>query len=890
MSNKLIDEIIERIIGKIESEHEDIKKLHEFSFVWDTIRDQYEQKFGRDELYYRMWLMSSMVQKDFREKMQRFPASKEFITKTKYYVQEIMGNEYNEEQFKNFFYILYWNLLDSKEFCSKVIEVRKDIDQYLMIKGIYSHPFYERINNYIGDSILTLDDSGVSSNADIYYQNDKIIDLYADNFSQVMFMQKENEVQVTLEDLYVENEYEIILGEKNSLGLFDYIINFSKTTDGGPILIMEGHAGIGKSSLISKLAFEYKNNVNWNGRKLAIIQLRNLVSDNCIDVFNPWSDFMQYLDFKGSMREFMDVMNNTLLLLDGFDELCLVENIKLSNKLIYVSNIVKYLETYSCECRVIVTTRPNYLARRKEWYLLCQSPTVLSLKHFSSNKRIEWINKARIANMKIDKSVEKSVIASKDNDIEVVASTPLTLYLIVHERIVVSKNDELWSVYQKIFGKEIMRKRYDQLGPNRDNFIHPAEVIANTIYEVTKEIAYCMFQNSKMDVLWDEIEKCIEKVTGNTDSYNTDTILRIENIRDLLKDSYALFNYYKETDLGGGVSFYHNYIREFFVQEKIYEEFEVLYEDMLNKKIKGILDVSNEMNSKLSLLLSNSKLSDKTIDFLGSHGRVYINNKYNWMNLENQFCWLRSITTDMLMNDEVKKYNENYIINLWLVFESIRDQFRDVTEENFDQIFEESRIEQISKNNSLMEYLEIVSKYCDIKNIDFKNVNWRGKTLKNVNFFGCNFEFADMSGMTMENVQFAYCKMKDITMNGTDIKKTEFMHSDLNLSKLKGSQITGCVFTSCDMVCNLNGARLINTKFCESSIEKAELYGTEFVHSSISDTVKIINNALSFKFAIMDKFDWGEGNEKIKDEFVRKKNIIEVNNATVSEREDINIK
>lgn len=842
---------IDRLLVRLEKEIEKNKKTDDFNLIWENTCNEYERKFGRDKIFNLLFIGKNKVKKEMLNKIRNFPASREFVGNMYAYVKELI-EDMDNICYINFVIIFCNHLLYCKEFSEKIIQVRADIEK---IKNPSANdPIGQSFANFLDEFIIEHD----------YFDNSKIIDLYADNYDAVMFMQQKDEAQVKLRDIYVENEYEFVEGTGEIVGLLEYIENFCSSDTNLPILFIEGHAGIGKSSLISKLAYIYRKKGNLWGKSLVVIQMRNLlVKEKNVNLQNPWLDFKKYVHFTGNTRKFMDLMNETIVILDGFDELCLIDNIKSKNKIKYVSNICSILKDYYCNCKVILTTRPNYLAMGNEYYNIFENPIVIQLCHFSVKKRIEWIELAKEAGMEIDSQVEKSVTEITENDIDVVASTPFTLYLIAHEGVVISQNDELWSIYQKIFGKEIMQKRYDRLNMDGENAVHPGEPISSMIYDITKEISNYMYQNGKMDILWDDIEEKVDKfiLKSSFDMYG-DTAHN-NNIKTMLKDSFALFNYYTETDQGG-ISFYHNYIREFFLQETISEGLNDIF-----MKARRNRYGHDKIISELYNLIKYNRLSDKAIHFMISYGNVHKRDRSLWINIENQYHYIRDIFTDILIGNSEEFLEEFFILNLWLLSGVVQS----VTGSEYIDIYEVSKIAEINEKNRLLTCLEMIARNTHIRKVNFSKVNWRGQNLNNIFFDECNFNHAEIAGGSLDSVDFVDCKMHSIDMRGTSLNKVSFDASVLRNAKFNGAIIKHCSFTLCEMeVSHLEGSIISDTFFIESNIEKADLHGTDFGNASFSNRKQqILDNLTNFDYALVDEMIWRESGELIFKRIMSKK-------------------
>lgn len=855
---KLEDEFIDRIFTGLKEMKNENKRQVKFSITWDTVRDEYEFKFGRDALYFYMWLYDKFVMKEILAGLRAYPASREFVQNISVFVQKKMGDEWNREAFLNFFQILFEQLLYNEEFSEKMIRVRQDWENGYRIKN----PDCDLLKIEVIEN-RNLEDRNKENNGIIH--NDAVLDIFSHNFIDVLFMQRPHEPQIQLKDVYIENDYDVQLGKSKPVNLLLYIYQFCCEDYKEPVLFIEGHAGIGKSSLISKMAYDFKNGLEiWRKKRLAIIQLRYLVQDeNLLDVNNPWSDFKIYLGYDGTMRNFFNLMDDYVLVLDGFDELCLIDNIRLGNKIRYVANLLNVLEDYQCGCKIIITTRPNYLAKRDEWNIY-QNPNVIYLNHFSLEKRYEWIELAKGSGMIISKDVEKNLLSDMHKDVEAVASTPFTLYLIVHENIIISKDEEIWSVYMKIFGEEVMRKRYDRLNDEEEICGHPGKIIASIIYELTKEIAYYMFCTNKMDISWDEIDECIDNLMADTKYKLYYEELEISgDIKSILKDSYALFSYYQETKSSGGISFYHNYIREFFVQEKIHEKLKEIYiEGIKQRDNQGLKSSQSNIKKGLLGLLRQGRLSDKTLDFLKSYGTVN-KERGGWHSIENKTGFMKKIFTDIIINSDIETNDENVIINIWMLLDVVNSIY--TNEKQLYEVFDKKLVLASKGKDNIEIYLELISKAIDIQNVDFQDINLNGRNLKGITFSGCSFRKAILSGANLEQVKFKDCNLQGINLNGATMNNVLFSNTKLEGGKLRGVVMLFGDFINCTMSeCQMQGSKIRNIKFSKTDIEKSILNGSEFILSEIVESERIFENIDAFKYADLGKLKWEKESDKIK--------------------------
>ena len=132
---------------------------------------------------------------------------------------------------------------------------------------------------------------------------------YAERYEEELPPMGDDSISVSLRQLYIEPEYSLLYPyESKKEGLvFSYLKEFlhSKEKKNKKILFVEGDAGIGKTSLVSKIAHHYEHpneeselgNDFFTGTRLICVQLRDMLDENqTLNIEHPWEDIFQYLN------------------------------------------------------------------------------------------------------------------------------------------------------------------------------------------------------------------------------------------------------------------------------------------------------------------------------------------------------------------------------------------------------------------------------------------------------------------------------------------------------------------------------------------------------------------------------------------------------------------
>ena len=458
---------------------------------------------------------------------------------------------------------------------------------------------------------------------------------YAGRYEEELPPMGDDSISVSLKQLYVEPEYSLVYPyESKREGLvFSYLKEFlhSEEKKKKKILFVEGDAGIGKTSLVSKIAYHYEHpneeselgNDFFVGIRVICIRLRDMLEKSqTLNIENPWEDIFQYLNIaKENQRN--ELKRWSVLILDGFDELCMVESIQSEKKLDYFINLSRNLQSGRIYWKVIVTSRPNYIGWENLKKDLKGCMEIIQLQHFSIKKRNEWVEKAKEVELLITEDVKQGIIDSNREELEAIIGVPWTLYLIIRKAIVITANSNLWEIYNSIFKGENVTRSFEEEA-------HPTRSLQNDLYRITEEIAFWMYQNQCFDISLDTIRSLIDRIYEEADQE--------EKLRFLiqLKDTYALHTYYRKTDQRGGIAFYHNYIQDFFLSEEVFFELDKVYREL--KQLKKWSQKEKCLICCYNRIFLPSILNEKVVQFIRFRIRYeYENNLLSkWVETEKE--------------------------------------------------------------------------------------------------------------------------------------------------------------------------------------------------------------------------------------------------------------
>lgn len=426
----------------------------------------------------------------------------------------------------------------------------------------------------------------------------EIIEQYAENFTDPLFMHSDSGT-VTLKNMYVEptfmeskdthyksdpdfsdiyshfedDPYSVdsdgsvqhlkslfnnsAAPYRSSATVVDTLSDFLWYQPREKILIIEGDAAIGKTSLVSWMCYhvmmadsEHQN--PFHNCPVVCVRLRDLKFNTNEQSADP---ILQYLNIPNA-RDFSRRYPGAILILDGADELGMIKSLDADTIEQFIGNSLKSLNVK----KLIVTSRPKFLDSSHLRNRLYDIRKIVLLP-FNAAKREQWIRNYIAQGESISKNTLKYIRTMTDKEADGVANTPLALYLLVQFDWQKDFRDNLWSLYHEIFSKAITNAYYNS------NFFGSKQVLdtdeAKQNYDMVKEIAFTMFRNygsNRFYIDRRELDQCALAVDLN----GADP--------ERVKKTCVLCAYWRKSstgDLDGVLEFYHNNIRDFFLCEYI---------------------------------------------------------------------------------------------------------------------------------------------------------------------------------------------------------------------------------------------------------------------------------------------------------------------------------
>lgn len=187
---------------------------------------------------------------------------------------------------------------------------------------------------------------------------------YVKSFGSVLFLHKgEDRQAITLKDIYVQPSYRFSVRssvKETDADFMEVLRQFGERED-NRVMIIEGDAGVGKSSLISHLCYQNEKRLQqnesgiWKDSNVYCVRLRNLTTNrNFKEV--PVQEILKEL----GLPSHTELGNRDVVLLDGFDELCMMDGMTE-----FAEHILSEIIRGFSGVHIIITTRPKFIDMTK---------------------------------------------------------------------------------------------------------------------------------------------------------------------------------------------------------------------------------------------------------------------------------------------------------------------------------------------------------------------------------------------------------------------------------------------------------------------------------------------------------------------------------------------
>ena len=708
----------------------------------------------------------------------------------------------------------------------------------------------------------------------------EVIDEYAGNFESKLFLHKYENSNVTLQGMYVppafseiptsgqdfnSTESELLAKGTHFQKMVRLLCDFlwqKPKNDRERILFIEGHAAIGKTSLISWLCYHYRKlkftkqveqesqsedmdaaKAIFLNRSIVCVRLRELEFSSHK---KSTQAVLDYLNIK-SIRDFERDYSNAIIILDGADELSMVSGTSVN----FIEEFIDNIRSSFSEHKIIITTRPDFLNMANISRSTFQIRRIM-LEHYDHEMRLEWIKKYRQCGEVISPSTEAYILGISDRTAIGVADTPLALYLLARCDMREELQGNQWSLFHEIFANAIARADYNE---NFDSY--PGSTISlqdsNVYYRVVANIAFRMFQNSREERYFLK-EWEIDEVISNSDLKTLS--------RDQVRKTCVLCAYWKNTAILGALEFYHNNIRDFFFCEYICEKLRELF---YTYTVHANFEECSESFTKLMCEVFcwadvNASTWQQTFTFIylrlkyESIYEKYGNSLYGMMH---HIKHLPNLIYRLSVSKNLWKHKSNEIpyisakhvfVNSMLLMRILYEFTTEKEDGNPIQMWT-SKEELLNWNNMnlLADWKEIMQRQVHISDQEIigivSNTEFGSISFNNIRFPGG----MDFRGCSFTETKFENAKLCKTNYSQSNLRDVVFFNTDLEDANFSNSYIYGGIWPNCLSRINFSGAHIEGMDVCKNDVDSLCFSGSvvknsRFINSKFT-SIQIYDNA-----------------------------------------------
>lgn len=621
---------------------------------------------------------------------------------------------------------------------------------------------------------------------------------YIRSYNRPLFLEVDSDI--SLNKVYVDP-----ITEDNGENITDEIYNWYEY-DSEKILIIKGAAGIGKTSLVSRIIADtyghsdFKNNLEREDVFPIILRSNIEAFENASSNKTPIAIIKDILDVRS------EDIQKSLIILDGFDELALLSKGFDCKK--FLKHLVGDLDNLETT-KVLITSRPT-----DEINVDIENVKIKSIV-WKKDQVIAWCEKFKNAS---EKDSEKQWCGefitnyddlaqndSNGNKMDIFKA-PMILYLACHSNSQISANETVGEFYDRVFRSIASREHLKKhVAPNVLKNESEKENIIN--WQFTKELAYQMF-------LHDTLILSDLKLIENAENRTAEVLVKrgiIANKKDLKIDKLkylAVTHFAKKTTNEKGIEFAHKTVYEYFTAVKLYEDyFAEITEDYPNP------DEDSEKIEKVWINIIEAfrynVIDENIFVYLNKMERPVYNGKvkdeckgFDFKTFENYF--VEGMVQKILADLVIKKRVNEYVVNNNLLTTQISLAFRNLTWLLTGRGFR-------NRQNKFQKFYELIS--YTYSSLNLMHWNLQGMNLKGANLRGANLRNAEL---------------RDVNFAGADLSGADLRNTNLNSTNLNGTKY--CL----DSKCETKFPRYFNPE--KHNMIKVDIWGNVLQKSLIIDT------------------------------------------------------
>jgi uncharacterized protein YjbI with pentapeptide repeats len=647
-----------------------------------------------------------------------------------------------------------------------------------------------------------------------------------------------NDKNMTLNDIYIEptfdflsnhlkkekeKYYEQFTTAKDNQSIHNFIYNYFNNklscnneqfqSKNSNIVLILGQPGQGKSSFSKKFMFDYISKIFDAKEQVFLLRLREI--SNSSHLFdNPIDSLAEKLNkiigFTPNLEE------ETILLLDGLDELTMKEQLVSSKIDDFLETLISSLKDYP-KLKLIITSRTLYVNLEKLEKRLKDDILTLHLKAFDLEKQKLWLEKykefypyATLTNEILDE-----LHKNKTKHILELISQPILLHMIAELNLSkddLTNNTNRAKIYDEMFTSIINRKWEDDRKHENLKGIEPDD-----IRELLREIAFAIYKSDFEYIHKSKLEKLpfIKEFYGNL---GIDVDKNTEELDGILKGVLISF-YFQEINKNSeddvddsnnyAIEFLHKSLQEYLVAEKIYDE--VLR--LIDKDRKGKHSIKDY---KEVLKIIWELFSSKTISFeIQNYLIEIIKNGNQEQNIE-LAKRMASFLSELFEKDFIYQYNldsdiniieksQNVFLGYWIIISNLGNK-----ENYIKEVFSYKFIKNLDlfMRGNLVYFNKGVIGFRDSNNLNFSyqflnqiywvgnfihKINFSFTELINISFLNTNIWHVDFSESLLKEIDFSSSSLEYVNFDNAKLEKCYFKDVNFRNVTFKGTILVDIV-------------------------------------------------------------------------------------------------
>lgn len=713
-------------------------------------------------------------------------------------------------------------------------------------------------------------------------EKDKLLNQYyqqiEDDFIKTPVL--DNDKNMTLNDIYIEPTFEFLSNHlkkekdkyynqfttaKDNQSIHNFIYNYLNNksscnneqfqSKNSNIVLILGQPGQGKSSFSKKFMFDYISKNFDTKEQVFLLRLRDISnSSHLLD--NPIDSLVEKLNKIIGFT--LNLEDETILLLDGLDELTMKEQLVSSKIDDFLETLISCLKDYP-KLKLIITSRTLYVNLEKLEKRLKDNILTLHLKAFDLEKQKLWLEKYKefYPYATLTDEILDELHKNQTNHILELISQPILLHMITKLNLSeddLTNNTNRAKIYDEMFTSIINRKWEDNRQHENLKGIEPDD-----IRELLREIAFAIYKSDFEYIHKSKLEK-LPFIKEFYEKLEIDVNKNTEELDGILKGVLISF-YFQEVNKNSeddiddsnnyAIEFLHKSLQEYLVAEKIYDEvLRLIDKDRKNKyaikDYKEVLKIVWELFSSKTISLEiqnylieiiqngnqeqNIELAKRMGSFLGEL-------------FEKDFIYQYNLDSDV--NIMQKSFDTFY--GYWAVLSNL-DTKENFVEKEFHVKFN-NYIAHIIRDNIKPFQLGLSFSNEQYLNFSFQNIS-------NALWVGCFLEYVDFSNSKLSNISFAKSLLLDINFEKTSLEYCDFANSLCSGIIINNSELNNCNFSKSELSISFRNSKLKNVYFEQAEIHRIDFTNCEIIECNFIDAKLegiILDGAILKDITIDDK-------------------------------------